>query len=68
MKPFALIRGGRVVDVILADDAFIAGPGVELAGEGGAWVEVSDNKMAGRQRPGPGFAYNAGTRRFSPPE
>lgn len=67
MKRFALVRGGGIVNVIVADDAFIAAHGAEQAEAqgGGEWVELTEARNVKGQRPGPGWLYSGG--KFSPP-
>lgn len=61
---YALVKGGVVLNVIVADVAFIEQHGAAVA-DGGEWVNVSDDALNGAQRPGPGWTYNKGA--FAPP-
>lgn len=68
---FALVRNGTIENVIVADDAFIAAHGAELAGEGGSWVLLDDSTHVNGQRPGPGWKMatdKAGARQFARPD
>lgn len=66
MDTYALIKNGRVENVIVADAAFIEEAGARI-GEGGAWVLLDEAQRVNGQRPGPGWLYNSGTRRFARP-
>jgi hypothetical protein len=61
---FALINAGVVVNVIIADAAFIAAHSAELAEQ---CVELTAAKNVTGQRPGPDWSYNAGTGKFARP-
>lgn len=63
MGYFALIVGGSVTSVIVAEPEFIVETSLETL-QADAVVDVSDMEF----RPGPGHTYNAETMTFSIPE
>ncbi len=56
---YALVRAGRVENVIVADDAFVA----SIAADWDAIIRV-DGRL---DRPGPGWTYDPAGDRFIPP-
>jgi hypothetical protein len=70
MRNFSLVRAGVIVNVILADQAFITehGPNVATAHGGGEFVELTDAHLVDGQRPGPGWTFDPkGARQFARP-
>lgn len=66
MKNYALINGGKVVNVIIADAQFIAesGEAAALPQGGGQWIELTDAHNVKGQRPGPGWTFDGA--KFAP--
>jgi hypothetical protein len=62
MGYFALINGGVVSAVIVADQAFIDSTSLE-----NLQAEIVYDVSSAEQRPGPGYTYDPETHSFSPP-
>lgn len=67
MKTYAQVKDGIVQNIIVAADDFIAQQGAVIA-PGCEWFDVSDDALAGAQRPGPGDELKGRGVKFVPPE